>query len=98
MVIDYDNNGARRHSKANADQLISLLALRLKDLRDCVIRIEGIDRRLHELDVRVPVRLPPLPDYGRITEAVFDIYDWKEVRPDGKGRKRTRASHNRASQ
>jgi hypothetical protein len=48
----------------------------LKELDACVGRIEGIDRRLHELGVPFPVRLSPLPDRGKVVAALHDTWDW----------------------
>jgi hypothetical protein len=50
----------------------------LRDLRNCVQRIEGINRRFHELGVRVPVRLPPLPDRSKVIDAISDTWDWMD--------------------
>jgi hypothetical protein len=70
---DYNHGGTGRRPEASPLQLIALLRLRLKELRACVGRIEGIEQRLHDLRVRVPVRLPQLPDWKEVSNAASGL-------------------------
>jgi hypothetical protein len=72
-----------RRPKASPKQLIGLLRLRLGTLAACVGRIEGIDQRLHKLDIRLPrSMMPPLPAANELRNArdklLDKLWEWPE--------------------
>jgi len=61
-----------RRSILSDAQLMSLLWVRLKNLRRTVSCIAGIDRQLQERGVQLPCRLPPMPD---VDDAISDLLE-----------------------
>jgi hypothetical protein len=68
MAMTSTINGAR--AKASSKQLFNLLGLRLYDLRACLARIDGIDRRFHAERMT--------DDIGKLASHMLGLYGAQE--------------------